>query len=157
MKGQDQYNYNPFNGLVEEKAENLAYSVETSDLQYDQRFNVIVPPVDKKIAINLSDLKRIKEICNKAKKQKFSWSDACGIIGSLAFGSLINALLSQIPFELNFQGIFSYVICPVIGVSCAVGYILLKNFNNMTIRSLVERIEDCIIDPEEVEGDNNEY
>lgn len=48
MKGQNQYNYNPFNVLVEEKAENLAYSVETSDLQYDQRFNVIVPPVDKK-------------------------------------------------------------------------------------------------------------
>lgn len=83
---------------------------------------------------------------------------SCGLDYVLYFSEpFFSALISQIPYEVSFLSILFYSICPVFGGIFGVAYFFCRKNSNKDIVQLAEKIEDYIIDPEDMEETKNEH
>lgn len=126
-------------------------------LQYEQKHNVVLPPEEKKIAINISAIRKIRYECACAKENKFTYAELWLGLSTLFFGAFFSALISKIPYKVNFLSIFFYSVCPVLGGIFGVAYFFCRKNNNRDIVQLAEKIEEYIIDPEDMEETRNEH
>lgn len=148
--------FQDFNRVTAEEASNVISKDSNNTLQYEQLHNVVVPPEEKKIAINVSSLRRVRKECERVKQIGFSYAELWLGISSLLIGAFFSAILSKISYELNLLSIFFYTICPIGGVGFGVAYFFCRNKNNQDIIQFAEKIEEYILDPEEME-DTHEY
>ena len=133
------------NNVVIEEAGNVIDEKSNHTLQYEQKHNVVLPPEEKKIAINISAIRKIRYECACAKENKFTYAE------------LWLGLISKIPYKVNFLSIFFYSVCPVLGGIFGVAYFFCRKNNNRDIVQLAEKIEEYIIDPEDMEETRNEH
>ena len=116
-----------------------------------------MPPEEKKIAINISAIRKIRYECACAKENKFTYAELWLGLSTLFFGAFFSALISKIPYKVNFLSIFFYSVCPVLGGIFCVAYFFCRKNNNRDIVQLAEKIEEYIIDPEDMEETRNEH
>ena len=114
--------YQACNNVASEEANNVISKESNHTLQYDQRYDVMIPLEEKKIVINVSVLKKIKNECDQAKEYKFSYAEIWLGLSTLLLGGFLSAIMSKIPYEFNFLSILFYTICPVGGVSFGIAY-----------------------------------
>ena len=145
------------NNVVLEETSNVISKDNNHTLQYEQIHNVVLPSEEQKIAINISVLKKIKNECDQAKKHKFSYAEVWLGISTLLLGGFFSAIMSKIPYELNFLSILFYTICPVGGVGFGIAYFFCREKENQDATQLAERIEGYLPDAEEIGGFENEY
>lgn len=144
------------NNVVIEEAGNVI-DESNHTLQYEQKHNVVLPPEEKKIAINISAIRKIRYECACAKENKFTYAELWLGLSTLFFGAFFSALISKIPYKVNFLSIFFYSVCPVLGGIFGVAYFFCRKNNNRDIVQLAEKIEEYIIDPEDMEETRNEH
>lgn len=144
------------NNVVIEEAGNVI-DESNHTLQYEQKHNVVLPPEEKKIAINISAIRKIRYECACAKENKFTYAELWLGLSTLFFGAFFSALISKIPYKVNFLSIFFYSVCPVLGGIFCVAYFFCRKNNNRDIVQLAEKIEEYIIDPEDMEETRNEH
>lgn len=145
------------NNVVIEEAGNVIDEKSNHTLQYEQKHNVVLPPEEKKIAINISAIRKIRYECACAKENKFTYAELWLGLSTLFFGAFFSALISKIPYKVNFLSIFFYSVCPVLGGIFSVAYFFCRKNNNRDIVQLAEKIEEYIIDPEDMEETRNEH
>lgn len=145
------------NNVVIEEASNVIDEKSNHTLQYEQKHNVVLPSEEKKIAINVSAIRKIRSECACAKKNKFTYAELWLGLCTLFLGAFFSALISQIPYEVSFLSILFYSICPVFGGIFGVAYFFCRKNSNKDIVQLAEKIEDYIIDPEDMEETKNEH
>lgn len=145
------------NNVVIEEAGNVIDEKSNHTLQYEQKYNVVLPPEEKKIAINISAIRKIRYECACAKENKFTYAELWLGLSTLFFGAFFSALISKIPYKVNFLSIFFYSVCPVLGGIFGVAYFFCRKNNNRDIVQLAEKIEEYIIDPEDMEETRNEH
>lgn len=68
--------------------------------------NVVLPPEEKKIAINISAIRKIRYECACAKENKFTYAELWLGLSTLFLGAFFSALISKIPYKVNFLSIF---------------------------------------------------
>ena len=94
------------NNVVIEEAGNVIDEKSNHTLQYEQKHNVVLPPEEKKIAINISAIRKIRYECACAKENKFTYAELWLGLSTLFFGAFFSALISKIPYKVNFLSIF---------------------------------------------------
>ena len=94
------------NNVVIEEAGNVIDEKSNHTLQYEQKHNVVLPPEEKKIAINISAIRKIRYECACAKENKFTYAELWLGLSTLFFGAFFSALISKIPYNVNFLIIF---------------------------------------------------
>lgn len=99
------------NNVVIEEAGNVIDEKSNHTLQYEQKHNVVLPPEEKKIAINISAIRKIRYECACAKENKFTYAELWLGLSTLFFGAFFSALISKIPYKVNFLSIFFYSVC----------------------------------------------
>ena len=139
------------NNVIAEETSNIISKDNNQALQYEQTHNVMLPPEEKMIAVKISSLKKVRMECNIAKKTKFTFSEMWLGLASLFLGGFLSALISSIPYEYSWLSILSYSICPIGGIGFGVAYFFCRNNDNRDIIQLAEKIEEYILDPEEME------
>ena len=145
------------NNVVIEEAGNVIDEKSNHTLQYEQTHNVVLQPEEKNIAINISAIRKIRYECACAKENKFTYAELWLGLSTLFFGAFFSALISKIPYKVNFLSIFFYSVCPVLGGIFGVAYFFCRKNNNRDIVQLAEKIEEYIIDPEDMEETRNEH
>ena len=145
------------NNVVIEEAGNVIDEKSNHTLQYEQKHNVVLPPEEKKIAINISAIRKMRYECACAKENKFTYAELWLGLSTLFFGAFFSALISKIPYKVKFLSIFFYSVCPVLGGIFGVAYFFCRKNNNRDIVQLAEKIEEYIIDPEDMEETRNEH
>ena len=145
------------NNTIIEDAANIIDEKSNCTLEYQQKHNVVLPPEEKKIAITISAIRKIRYECDCAKKNKFAYAELCLGFSTLFFGAFFSALISQIPYKAILLSVFFYSICPTLGGILGVAYFFCKKNDNRDIAQLADRIEEYIIDPENMEEMNNEH
>ncbi len=83
-------------------------SNKSTELQYSRTYNVHVPEAEDLSVISALDMRRISELCNKAKKTKFSLAELFLSISSLLIGACISAFISKVKYELNPLSVILY-------------------------------------------------
>lgn len=124
-KGYSKWILKKFFSLVIEEAGNVIDEKSNHTLQYEQKHNVVLPPEEKKIAINISAIRKIRYECACAKENKFTYAELWLGLSTLFFGAFFSALISKIPYKVNFLSIFFYSVCPVLGGIFGVAYFFL--------------------------------
>ena len=143
--------------VVVEEASNVIDENSNHTLQYEQKHNVILPPEEKKIAINISAIRKIRYECECAKKSEFTYSELCLGLSTLLFGAFFSAVISQIPYTAKFLSVLFYSICPTLGGIFVVAFFFCRKNNNKNIVQLAEKIEEYIVDPEGMEETKDEH
>ena len=129
---------------VEENAETTIIDGKDSALQYSQTYNVRLPKPEEKIALNTSEILKMKEICADAKNESFSFAEVFLGASSLLLGAFLSAIISRVHYEFTLLSIFLYTICPVGGVGFGVAYFYSRNKAVSDIKQFASRIESCI-------------
>ena len=145
------------NNVVVEETNNVISKDSNNTLRYEQTHDVVLPPEEKKIAINVSAIKKVRYECECAKKNKFTYAELWLGIATMLIGAFFSALISKVPYELNILSVLFYSICPIGGVGFGVAYFFCRNNNNRDIVQFAEKIEEYILDPEEMEESGNEH
>lgn len=145
------------NNAIEEETNNVISKETNHTLQYEQTHDVVLPPEEKKIAINVSALRKVRNECERAEKTKFTYAELWLGISTLLLGAFLSALMSKIPYELNFLSVLFYSICPIGGAGFGVAYFFCRSSNNMDVVQLAEKIEDYLPDLKEMEEQENEH
>ena len=144
-----------FSNSISENAENIMPNNTNGALQYSQVYNVKIPKPAEKIALDVSSIRMIKEKCEKAKKERFSFAELLSSIASLLLGAFLSAVITGITYELSFNSILFYTICPVGGFSCGVAYLFCRKKETKDIKQFAEKIEECIPNIDENEEIDN--
>lgn len=63
------------NNVVIEEASNVIDAKSNHTLQYEQKHNVVLPSEEKKIAINVAAIRKIRYECVCAKENKFTYAE----------------------------------------------------------------------------------
>lgn len=145
------------NNVVIEETSNVISQDNNNVLSYEQTHNVVLPPEEKKIAINVSAIKKVRKECKCAKQNSFTLSEVWLGLASLLLGAFLSALMSDIAYEWSWKSVLFYSMCPVGGVGFSVAYFFCRSNNNRNIVQFAEKIEEYILNPEEVEEQENEY
>ncbi len=132
------------NNVVVQPTENVISKKNNHELKYEQTHNIVVLPEEKKVAINISAIKRVQKECEAAKKRKCGYAEWCLGISTLLLGAFLSALMSKMPYELSWLSVLSYTICPIGGVSCFILYFTGRKGENSGIVDLANRIEEQI-------------
>ena len=61
-------------------------------------------------------------------------------LSSLFAGAFLSALLSGVVFEMSWRSILFYVISPIIAVSAAVAFLLMRRQEQVTAKTLAEHV-----------------
>ena len=129
---------------IEEDAETTIIDGKDATLQYSQTCNVRLPKPEDQVALNASEISKMKSICEDAKNEKFPLAEVFLSAASLLFGALLSAIISQVHYEYTLLSIFLYTLCPVGGMGFGVAYIFARNKNINDIKQFAIRIENCI-------------
>lgn len=130
--------------MIKENDNDSLYTSYTYEVRVPKQYKD-----DFMVQIRASDLKKIRKYCYEAKNSKLSWNEILLSVIGLTLGATISAIISKIPFEYkSFVSIFSYNICPLITVGLMVWYWNNRKENMQNINDLVDKIEECIIDPD---------
>ena len=145
------------NNVIIEETSNVISQDNNNVLSYEQTHNVVLPPEEKKIAINVSAIKKVRNECKRAKQKSLALSEVWLGLASLLLGAFLSALMSDIAYEWSWKSVLFYSVCPVGGVAFSVAYFFCRSNNNRDIVQFAEKIEEYILDPEEMEEKENEY
>ena len=139
------------NNVVMQPAENVISKKNNQELQYEQIHNIVVLPEEKKVAINISAIKRVQKECEEAKKRKCWYAEWCLGISTLLLGAFLSALISKMPYEWSWLSVLSYTICPIGGIACFILYFTGRKNENSNIVDFANRIEEQICNLEDME------
>lgn len=103
-------------------------------LSYEQTHNVVLPPGEKKIAINVSAIKKVRNECKLVKQSGFTLSEVWLGLASLLLGAFLSALMSDITYEWSWKSVLFYSVCPVGGVGFSVAYFFCRSNNRDMVR-----------------------
>lgn len=132
------------NNVTIENAENVILDDSSTELEYNQKICVSVPPPKQQVLIDNNEIKKIITTCKVAKKSRFPLAELLLGLSSLLFGAFLSALISQIPYELCFLSIMFYTVCPAGGLTSGVAYFFCRKDEVCSVRQLAEKIEDCL-------------
>lgn len=138
------------NNVIFEQTGNVINSSDNQSLQYELMHSVVLPPEEKKI-INISTLRKVRQECKKVKKSKFSFAELWLGFATMFLGAFLSALMSKMPYELSFLSVLFYTICPIGGVGFGISYFYCRNNENRSITQFAEKIEEYILDPDNME------
>lgn len=141
------------NSAVVQPTGNVISRKNNQELQFEQVCNLVVPPEEKKVAINISTIKKVQKECVEAKKRKCSYAEWCLGISTLLLGAFLSALMGKMPYEFSLLSVFSYTVCPVGGVGCLIFYFTGRKNENKSIVEFATRIEEYVGSFEDVEED----
>ena len=113
-------------------------------LEFGQTHKVRFPELGEFIAIDESNITKVKEICNEAKKVKYSYAELLLGLASLFLGAFFSAIISKVDYGFHSLSIFFYTFCPAAGVGCGVAYLFYRNKIVIDIKQFALRIEDAI-------------
>jgi L-asparagine transporter-like permease len=111
------------------------------------------PKADDKIMLDASAARKIRHACEEAQRKSVPYAEIFLALASLFIGGTLSALISQVAYELKFQSVLFYTICPVAGVGFAVAYWFYRKKENIDIFQLAEKVEEYIINPDEAESE----
>lgn len=139
------------NNVMCEQASNVIDATDNQSLQYGKIHSVVLPPEEKKIAINISTLKKVRMECEKMKESVFSFAELWLGLATMLFGAFLSAIMSKVPYEFSFLSVLFYTICPIGGVGFGISYFYCRKNENRSITQFAEIIEEYIIDPDNME------
>lgn len=144
--------------VTAENVDNIINSSNKYELHINQTLSVQPPKVKKYVLIDANNIKKIEDLCNKAKSEKISLDEIFLGASSLFLGAFLSALISGIPYEFSFISILSYSICPFGGIGFGSAYFFTRKSKIVDINTISEKVIEYIDDYIEV-GDEeaNEY
>lgn len=92
------------------------------------------------VAITKKDILRIQKICNSVEDPQTPLIEIALGLSSLFAGAFLSALLSGVVFEMSWRSILFYVISPIIAVSAAVAFLLMRRQEQVTAKTLAEHV-----------------
>ena len=139
-----EHSYEQFRNVITKDAENVISQDTNNELQYNQKISVKVPEPSEKVLLDLKNINKIKNECDKIKNNRFPCAEVFLGVSSLFLGAFLSALISQISYELKFLSILFYTICPAVGIGCGVAYFFCRKNDIYSAKQLAEKIEDYI-------------
>lgn len=139
------------NNVILEETSSVISKECNQVLQYEQTHNVMLPPEEKMLAVKISTIKKVRMECDLAKNTKFTYAEIWLGFASLFMGGFLGALIGWVPYEYSWRSILSYTVCPIGGIGFGVAYFFCRNNSNRDVVQLAEKIEEYILDPEEME------
>lgn len=103
-----------FETSTEDCGTNVIGPDSNGTLRFSQTYDVKVPKASGKVVLDASCVRKIKNLCNQAKKPKFPFAEVFLGIASLLLGAFLGALIAKVPYALCFASVLSYNICPEI-------------------------------------------
>lgn len=149
----DQEDYQNFTDCMFEEAEDIITTDNNTEIKYHQLNTLLLPKVEKKVVLDLFSVNMIKKECARVRKMKVLYADVSLGFSTLFIGAFISAFLSDVPYKLDFLSIFFYTICPIIGIGLFLLFMYYRKKDSMDIKAFVEKVEECFMKIDEVEGD----
>ena len=141
-----------FDNIVQESMQNI-YSevVEQTTIQNNfmelQQTNIIKFETKvESVAVNLDSIKKIHSICNQIKSSDSSAGEILLGIATLFAGAFFSAIISSVPYILEWKSILFYGISPVVAVSCFIAFLLLRKNREFSNKEFADRILEYLPD-----------
>jgi len=104
------------------------------------------------IAIDKRNVNKIRDLCKGFKETSFWNCDIFLALSTLAFGTSLSAIISDMPFQPNLKCVAFYTIVPMIGIGSLVAYYYKRKTESVAKEELAVRILEYL--PEIKEEDN---
>ena len=126
---------------VEKNVEAKITDENDSTLQYNLTCNIRLPKPEEKIAVSVSEIKRIKGMCKEAMQEAFPVAEVCLGVATLLIGAFLSAIIAQIHYENSILSVFFYTVCPAAGIGCGVAYIFNRKKELYNLKQFANTID----------------
>lgn len=100
-------------------------------------------PVEQAV-IDYTNVIKMKNLCNTAKKKHFPWAELFLGIASLLLGAALSAWISGVKYEFAVKPILFYTVCPMFGSASAVAWFFVRKNETAGSEKLAERFEEYL-------------
>ncbi|HAT4245993.1 hypothetical protein LIZ77_05480 [Clostridium perfringens] len=102
---------------------------------------------DFMVSLRASEIKKVRGLCDDAKKSSFPWNEILLAIATTFLGCILGALVSNIQLN-SLKGIIIYILGGVIASGTLVAYFFVRKNAIDDINRLADNIKEYIVDPD---------
>lgn len=124
-----------------------------TEIKYNATNSILMPPEPQRVAVNIKDVEKIREICKKSKNEKHKFGELYLTGASLMAGVILNAITSKATYDNNLTNLMVYTVSPILAAGLGVAYFYNRgNIINNT-KDMAERIEEHLEEVENLGGE----
>lgn len=114
--------------------------IHGSVMEVTQTNIVTLPKQVESIAVNKLDIIKIQVLCNDVVKEIGWWHDFYLGIATLSLGATLSAIISNVPFQLDWRGLLFYTLAPMVSIGAFVAYGLKRQHESTSKKDFANHI-----------------